>query len=53
MMPDDKVDDHGERCIGFIDAKEEQFTEILMFWKVNDLYSRDKIEKMIDEFEAF
>lgn len=52
-MADDKVYNNGNRCDGFIDAKEEKFTEILMFWKANNLYSRDKIEKMIDEFEAF
>lgn len=44
---------NGKLCAGFIDAKEQDFLEILMFWKVHDLYDRDKIEKIIAEFEDF
>lgn len=50
---DDKVYSDGRLCGGFIDAKEEEFMKILMFWKVQNLYDRAKIEKMIDEFEEF
>ena len=40
-------------CAGFIDAKKEQFEMILMFWKVQGMYDRSKIEKIIDEIENF
>lgn len=29
-------------CIGFIDKREEEFNSILMFWKVQGLYDREK-----------
>lgn len=29
----DKVYYNGQRCGGFIDKKEDEFTEILQFWK--------------------
>lgn len=38
-------------CIGFIDKKEEEFSKILMFWKVHGFYDRDKINELIDKFE--
>ena len=50
---DDKDFRDGRMCGGFIDAKEEKFMEILMFWKVQNLYDRAKIEKMLDEFEEY
>ncbi len=38
-------------CTGFVDAKKQEFERILMFWKVQEMYDRTKIEKMIDEIE--
>ena len=38
-------------CIGFIDKREEEFNSILMFWKVQGLYDREKINKLLDDFE--
>lgn len=42
-----------ELCDGFIDKKEDEFNKILMFWKVQGFYNRDKINKMLDEFEQY
>lgn len=42
---------NGHLCIGFIDKREEEFNSILMFWKVQDLYDREKINKLLDDFE--
>lgn len=38
-------------CIGFIDKRKEKFNSILMFWKVQGLYDREKINKLLDDFE--
>ena len=49
----DKVYYNGQRCGGFIDKKEDEFTEILQFWKSQGWYERAKIDRMLDEFEKF
>ncbi len=41
----------GHLCRGFQDRHEDDFIEILTFWLVHDMYDRQKIEKMLDEFE--
>ena len=41
----------GHLCRGFQDRREDEFVEILAFWLVHDMYDRQKIEKMLDEFE--
>ena len=33
------------------DTREEEFNSILMFWKVQGLYDREKINKLLDDFE--
>ena len=38
-------------CRGFQDRREGDFEEILAFWLVHEMYDRQKIEKMLDEFE--
>ena len=42
----DKVYYNGQRCGGFIDKKEDEFTEILQFWKSQGWYKRTKIDRM-------
>ena len=42
---------NGHLCIGFIDKRKEEFNSILMFWKVQGLYDREKINKLLDDFE--
>ena len=42
---------NGHLCIGFIDKREDEFNSILMFWKVQGLYDREKINKLLDDFE--
>ena len=42
---------NGHLCIGFIDKRDEEFNSILMFWKVQGLYDREKINKLLDDFE--
>ena len=42
---------NGHLCIGFIDKREEEFNSILTFWKVQGLYDREKINKLLDDFE--
>lgn len=49
----DKVYNNGQRCGGFIDKKEDEFTEILLFWKSQGWYERAKIDRMLDDFEKF
>ena len=41
----------GKLCPDFTDLKEIAFMEILSFWKSRDIYDRDKINKIIDDFE--
>lgn len=53
MEADDKVFSNGRQCSGFIDTRKQDFNQILMFWKVQGLYDRDEINKMIDAFEIF
>lgn len=38
---------------GFIDKRKEELNSILMFWKVQGFYDREKINELIDEFEQF
>lgn len=52
-LPQDSAYFNGELCPGFIDKKEEEFSKILMFWKVQDFYDREKIVDLIDRFEEF
>ena len=35
------------------DKKEDEFTEILLFWKSQGWYERAKIDRMLDDFEKF
>ena len=49
----DKVYNNGQRCGEFIDKKEDEFTEILLFWKSQGWYDRTKIDRMLDDFEKF
>lgn len=44
---------NGQLCRGFVDEREEEFKQILMFWKVQGFYDREKINNFIDEFEEF
>lgn len=50
---DDSAVHNGQLCIGFEDKREAEFKQILMFWKVQGFYDREKINKLIDEFELF
>lgn len=36
-----------------MDEREAEFKQILMFWKVQGFYDRERINKLIDEFEQF
>ena len=40
-------------CRGFVDKQEEEFSKILMFWKVHEIYDREKINELINKFEEF
>lgn len=44
---------NGQLCRGFVDEREAEFKQILMFWKVQGFYDRERINKLIDEFEQF
>ena len=35
------------------DKRKEELNRILMFWKVQGFYDREKINELIDEFEQF
>lgn len=50
-LAEDSAIDNGKLCAGFIDKREEEFSKILMFWKVQGFYKRDKINELIDKFE--
>lgn len=50
---DDSALYNGQLCRGFVDEREEEFKQILMFWKVQGFYDREKINKIINEFEQF
>ena len=41
----------GRLCDGFVDLKEDEFFEILTFWKSCGIYSREKINSLVDDFE--
>lgn len=51
--PEDSAKHNGKLCVGFIDKRETELTEILSFWKANGLYDRNKIHKLLDEFEEY
>lgn len=54
MEADDSAfDKEGHLCPGFIDLRENELIEILMFWKTQGLYDRAKIEGIINDFEEF
>ena len=53
VEPNNPVYESGNRCLGFSDVKEDEFTEILQFWKTQGLYDRVKINQMLEEFEKF
>ena len=48
---EDSAYDDGKLCSEFIDKQEEEFSKILMFWKVQGFYDRKKIEDLMDSFE--
>ena len=48
---DDSAIFNGQLCKGFIDKREEELNSILMFWKVQGFYDREKINELIDKFE--
>lgn len=50
---DDSALYNGQLCRGFVDEREAEFKQILMFWKVQGFYDRERINKLIDEFEQF
>lgn len=50
-IAEDSAYDDGVLCSGFVDKQEEEFSKILMFWKVHDFYDRKKIDELIDSFE--
>lgn len=50
-LAEDSAYNDDELCSGFVDKKEEEFSKILMFWKVHDFYDREKINDFIDKFE--
>ena len=39
---DDSAIYNGQLCRGFVDEREEEFKQILMFWKVQGFYDREK-----------
>lgn len=51
--PDSNAYVNGKLCAGFVDAKKQEFMEIFMFWKSQNLYDRAELEKIIDELENF
>ena len=48
---DDSAIFNGQLCKGFIDKREEELNSILMFWKVQGFYDREKINELIDKVE--
>ncbi len=48
---DDSAYINGKLCCGFTDLRESMLMEILSFWKSRSIYDRNKINKMIDDFE--
>ncbi len=51
--PDQSIFFQGSQspCPWFIDYKEDEFISILSFWKSTNLYDRDKINRLINDFE--
>ena len=50
--PSESAIQDGQLCRNFSDKREAEFKAILASWKSRNLYSRDRIEKIIEEFEA-
>ena len=48
---DSAIQDDSRLCSGFEDKKEEEFMQILMLWKIRGLYDRDKVNRLMNEFE--
>lgn len=48
---EDSATPDGELCFGFVDKHEEELFDILAFWKLHNVYSRERILNMIDRFE--
>lgn len=42
-----------ELCPDYRDKRKVEFWSMLMFWKVQQLYSAEEIHQMIDDFEDF
>ena len=51
MSEDDSAFYRDSLCSQFIDKREDAFMEILMFWKSQGMYKREKINELIDSFE--
>jgi hypothetical protein len=47
----DEINGEIKLCSQFIDKEEPMFMKILMHWKANGTYDRNKINQLIDEFE--
>ena len=50
---DSAYSNDGTRCGGYIDKRQEVFKEMLMFWKVQGLLTREQLIEIIDKFEAY
>ena len=50
-QPEDSAYHNGKLCKDYRDKKEAELSEILSFWKSRNYYDRNRIERLIDEFE--
>lgn len=48
---EDSAMSDGRLCAGFIDKHEEKLYNILAFWKLHNFYSRERINRILDDFE--
>lgn len=48
---EDSAMSDGELCAGFIDEHENELYNILAFWKLHNFYSRERINRILDDFE--
>lgn len=48
---EDSASPNGHLCAGFIDKKKVDVMNALSFWKMHNIYSREKVLKILDEFE--
>lgn len=53
MNENDSIYRNEKMCHGFIDRREDDFTEIIRFWQTHGLYDRKKIENLLNQIEAF